>query len=45
MVRIAKKPDFKRIEELKKKINDEKYLEFAIDRIAQALSKNLVDKD
>ena len=45
MVRIAKKPDFKRIEELKKKINDEKYLDFAIDRIAQALSKGLVAKD
>ena len=45
MVRIAKPLDFKRIEELKKKINNDKYLEHAIDRIAQALSKGLVAKE
>jgi hypothetical protein len=45
MVRIAKKPDFKRLEDLKKKINDEKYLDAAIQRIAQQLSKELIGKD
>jgi hypothetical protein len=45
MVRIAKQIDFKRIEELKEKINDEDYLKQAIQLLAQALTKNLFEKD
>ena len=44
MVRIAKEIDFKKLEELKKMINDEKYLDFAIQKIAQSLSQGLVQK-
>jgi hypothetical protein len=45
MVRIAKPIDLKKLEELKKRINDEKYLEFAIQKIAQSMSQGLVQKD
>ena len=45
MVRIAKEIDFKRLEELKKMINNEKYLDLAIQKIAQGLSQGLVQKD
>ncbi len=45
MVRIAKPIDFKKLEELKKLINDEKYLDFAIQKIAQSMSQGLVQKD
>jgi len=42
MVRIAKKSDPKRIEELKKKIRDAQYVEEAIQKLAQKLSAELV---
>ena len=45
MVRIAKDIDFKRLEELKKKINNENYIKNAIQTLAQELTKNLVDKE
>lgn len=45
MVRIAKKSDPKRLAELKRKINDENYLENAIIKIAQDLTKNLLRED
>ncbi len=42
MVRIAKKSDPQRIEELKKKIRDSSYVDDAIQTIAQRLSSELV---
>jgi hypothetical protein len=45
MVRVAKKIDPKRIEDLKKKIQDNRYLEAAIQRIAQTLTNELVRRD
>ncbi len=45
MVRIAKKSDPKRLEELKKKINDINYINNAIVKIAQDLTKNLLKED
>ncbi|MBN2443494.1 MAG: hypothetical protein JXJ04_19180 [Spirochaetales bacterium] len=45
MVRIAKKTDYKKIEELKKMIDDEKYLARAIDMIAQNLTKSLLKEE
>lgn len=42
MVRIAKKTDPVKLEELKKKINDEKYLTLAIQQIAQILSSEIL---
>ena len=44
MVRIAKKPDPKRIAELKRKIQDEQYLEEAIHKLAQRLSGELLEQ-
>ena len=41
MVRIAKKTDPRRLEELKRKINDESYLALAISKIAQDLTQNM----
>lgn len=41
MVRIAKKTDPRRLEELKKKIHDEKYLALAISKIALDLTLNI----
>ena len=41
MVRIAKKTDPRRLEELKKKIHDERYLAMAITKIAQDLTLNI----
>jgi hypothetical protein len=41
MVRIAKKTDPRRLEELKKKIHDERYLAMAIGKIAQDLTLNI----
>ncbi len=43
MVRIAKKTDPVKLEELKKKINDEKYLSLAIQQIAQILSSEILN--
>jgi len=45
MVRIAKDIDYKRLEELKKKINDNTYIELAVQTIAQELTKNIVKKE
>jgi len=45
VVRIAKKSDPKRLEELKKKINDINYINNAIVKIAQDLTKNLLKED
>jgi hypothetical protein len=45
VVRIAKKTDHRKIEELKKKIHDEKYLATAIDMIAQNLTKSLLNEE
>ena len=42
MVRIAKKIDLDKLEKLKKKIDDEDYMQAAVAAIAQALTKNLV---
>lgn len=44
MVRIAKNTDKKKLEELKTKIHDEKYLKEAIQSIAQDLTNNLQDE-
>jgi hypothetical protein len=41
VVRIAKKTDPRRLEELKKKIHDERYLAMAISKIAQDLTVNI----
>ena len=43
MVRIAKKTDPQRIAELKKKIRDAQYVEDAIQKIAQRLSREIID--
>ena len=43
MVRIAKKSDPKKLAELKKKIRDAKYVDEAIQKIAQRLSSELVE--
>jgi len=45
MVRIAKEIDFKRIEELKRKINDESYLDHAVQMIAQELTKTIIEEN
>jgi len=45
VIRIAKKTDPKKLEELKKKIHDEKYLSIAIDLIAQNLTKSLLHEN
>ena len=45
LVRIAKKTDPRRLAELKKKINDEKYLAVAISKIAQDLTQNIHRED
>ena len=42
MVRIAKQTDPKKLEELKKKIRDKKYIEVAITEIAQTITKELL---
>lgn len=45
MIRIAKPTDQKKLEELKKKIGDKIYLEYAIQQIAQTLTKEIVHGD
>jgi hypothetical protein len=45
MVRIARKIDPKRIAELKKKIQDTRYLQAAILRLAQTLTNELVQRN
>jgi len=44
MVRIAKEPDPKRIHALKQQIQDENYLDAAIQRLADKLTDELVDR-
>ena len=44
MIRVAKPTDPKKLAELKEKIHDKKYLEIAIVRIANTLSKELIDR-
>ena len=43
MIRIAKPTDPKKLAELKEKIHDKAYLELAIVRIANTLTKELMD--
>lgn len=45
MVRIAKRSDPRKLEELKKKIQDEVYIQNAIQRIAQTLTNQLVREE
>jgi hypothetical protein len=45
MVRIAKESDQSKIEKLKKKINDNTYLEAAIQSLAQDLTNNLLEDE
>ncbi len=45
MVRIAKKTDPKRLQELKRKIHDEEYLLQAIQKIATDLTRSLEHAD
>ena len=42
MIRIAKPTDQKKLEELKKKVGDKVYLEYAIQQIAQTLTKEIL---
>ena len=45
MIRIAKPSDPKKIAELKKKINDKKYLDTAIQSLAQTITKEMLHVD
>ena len=45
MVRIAKKTDPRRLEVLKRKIHDQRYLAVAINKIAQDLTLNIHRED
>ncbi|MCL2793231.1 MAG: hypothetical protein FWD87_09080 [Spirochaetaceae bacterium] len=45
MVRIAKETDPIKLEELREKIHDEKYLALAIHQLAQILSTEIVEID
>ncbi len=45
MVRIAKKTDPRRLEELKRRINDDKYIALAISKIAQDLTLNMIKEE
>jgi hypothetical protein len=45
MIRIAKPTDYEKLEELKKKIGDKIYLEYAIQQIAQTLTKEILQID
>jgi hypothetical protein len=44
-VKIAKKSDRKKLEELKKKIHKKEYLDYAIAKIAQTLANDLVNEE
>ena len=44
-MKIAKKSDKKKLEELKKKIHTRDYLEHAISKIAQALTDDLMNEE
>ena len=45
MIRIAKQTEPAKLAELKKKINDKEYLEFAIRKIAQVLTNEIMQQD
>lgn len=45
MIRIAKPTDPKKIAELKRKINDNTYLQTAIQSIAQTITKEILQID
>ena len=45
MVRIAKQTEPEKLAELKKKINDKEYLEYAIRKIAQVLTNEIMQQD
>ncbi len=45
MVRIAKQTDPVKLEELKVKINDQRYIQIAIDRIAIKLSNEIINRN
>jgi hypothetical protein len=45
MVRVAKKTDPRKLEELKKKINDVRYIEAAIQKIAITLTNELLHRN
>ncbi len=45
MIRIAKPTDPKKIAELKKKINDKKYLDAAIQTLAHTITKEMLHID
>jgi hypothetical protein len=45
MIRIAKPTDLAKIQELKKKIDDEMYMKTAIQQLAQTLTKKLINID
>jgi len=45
MIRIAKQTDPRKLAELKKKINDKDYLAFAIRKIAQIFTNEIVQQD
>lgn len=45
MIRIAKKSDPVKLLALKAKINDEAYINLAIQRLAQTLTKELLEKN
>ena len=45
MIRIAKEIDFRRLEDLKQKINDHEYLDSAIQVIAQELTNNMYEEN
>ena len=45
MVRIAKQTEPEKLAELKKKINDSEYLDFAIRKIAQVLTNEIMQQD
>lgn len=44
MVRIAKQTDPKRLEDLKKKINDKRYLNVAINSLAITITKEILQE-
>ena len=45
MIRVAKPSDPKKIAELKKKINDQKYIQTAIQSLAQTITKEMLHID
>ncbi|HUZ18862.1 MAG TPA: hypothetical protein VMV68_10785 [Spirochaetia bacterium] len=45
MIRIAKQTEPEKLAELKKKINDKEYLDFAIRKIAQVLTNEIMQQD